>query len=48
MLKELERTKKDLEKSKKNTAFMEEEMERIRKECFKLLETEKFKTKKLE
>jgi chromosome segregation ATPase len=45
---ELERQKREEEKSRGNVKFMEQEMERIKKECVRMVETEKFKNKKLE
>ena len=40
--------KKESEKVKNKLVFMEKEVERIRRESYKLLEIEKFKSKKLE
>jgi hypothetical protein len=44
----LEKSQKEGEKYRKNVVFLEGELERIRKECMKLLEIEKFRVKKLE
>jgi hypothetical protein len=37
-----------LEKERKNGKTMQQEIERIKKECYKILEMERFKQKKLE
>lgn len=48
MRRELERAQKESEKHQSNVRFMEEEIDRIKKECFRLLESEKYQNKKLE
>jgi RNA polymerase-interacting CarD/CdnL/TRCF family regulator len=45
---ELERKGKEAERHQKNAGMLEQEIDRIRKECSRALEMERFKIKKLE